>query len=129
MATQNTASGIPSDIAKLTGPVLLGDFFNWGLFGVLCVQTYIYYIAFPRDRLLPKFIVWFLFMQELLQTILVTRDAFTSFGFQFGNVIDLDNVALMWFSVPILTATTILRMEDCDVFTENVDLMHCRDRM
>ncbi len=71
-------------------------------------QTYaspdIYYIAFPNDRPLPKFIVWFLFIVELLQTILVTRDAFNNFGLQYGNVPALDGVGFIWFSVPVVTA-------------------------
>ncbi|KAK7689666.1 hypothetical protein QCA50_007461 [Cerrena zonata] len=93
---------IPPIIAQLTGPLLLGHFFNWGLFGALTVQTYIYYLAFPYDRLLPKCIVGFTFVIELLQTVLATKDAFRNFGTGWGNMADLDAVGLLWFSVPVL---------------------------
>ncbi|CAL1710457.1 unnamed protein product [Somion occarium] len=93
---------IPPNVGQLTGPLLLGHLFNWGLFGALAVQTYIYYIAFPNDRLLPKSIVGFTFITELLQTLLATRDAFRDFGTGWGNMEELDSVGLLWLSVPVL---------------------------
>ncbi len=69
--------------------------------------TDVYYLAFPNDRLLPKLIVCFLFVVELLQTILVTRDAFNNFALQYGNVPDLDNVGFIWFSVLVVTAISM----------------------
>ncbi|KAH8079081.1 hypothetical protein BXZ70DRAFT_1050981 [Cristinia sonorae] len=95
---------IPPIIAQLTGPLLLGHFFNWGLFGALTVQTYIYYIAFPNDRRLSKWIVGFTYVIELLQTVLSTRDAFRNFGTGWGNMIELDEVGWLWFSVPVLSS-------------------------
>ncbi|CAL1710455.1 unnamed protein product [Somion occarium] len=100
-----SAAGFPSiplDIAQFTGPLLLGHLFNWGLFGALSVQTYIYYIAFPHDRLLPKSIVGFAFIAELLQTVLATFDAFRYFGMAWGNLNELNNVGFFWFNVQIL---------------------------
>ncbi|KAH8079095.1 hypothetical protein BXZ70DRAFT_1012681 [Cristinia sonorae] len=93
---------IPPIIAQLTGPLLLGHLFNWGLFGVLVVQCYIYYLAFPKDRPLSKSIVWFTFTIEVLQTVLSTRDAFRNFGSGWGNMAELDAVGWLWFSVPVL---------------------------
>ncbi|KAF8911801.1 hypothetical protein CPB85DRAFT_646360 [Mucidula mucida] len=56
--------------------LLLGHFFNWALFGILCVQAYIYYLAFPNDRLWPtKALTIFVFILELAQTVVNTRDA------------------------------------------------------
>ncbi|KAH8079065.1 hypothetical protein BXZ70DRAFT_651321 [Cristinia sonorae] len=93
---------IPPIIAQLTGPLLLGHLFNWGLFGALSVQVYIYYLAFPKDRTLSKSIVAFTYTIELLQTVLSTRDAFRNFGTGWGNMIELDAVGWLWFSVPVL---------------------------
>lgn len=62
----------------------------------------IYYLAFPHDRRLPKCIVGFTFVIELLQTVLATKDAFRNFGTGWGNMADLDAVGLLWFSVPVL---------------------------
>ncbi|KAI0799571.1 hypothetical protein BC629DRAFT_1591758 [Irpex lacteus] len=96
------APGIPPDIAELTGPLFLGHLFNWGLFGALTVQVYVYYISFPKDKLLPKVIVTICYILELLQTVLSTRDAFRNFGTGWGNMEDLDTVGWLWFSVPLL---------------------------
>ncbi|KAI0077527.1 hypothetical protein K474DRAFT_1707275 [Panus rudis PR-1116 ss-1] len=93
---------IPPIIAQLTGPLLLGHFFNWGLFGALTVQCYIYYLAFPNDRPIPKTLVAFTYTIEVLQTVLSTRDAFRNFGTGWGNMIELDAVGWLWFSVPVL---------------------------
>ncbi|KAJ8487633.1 hypothetical protein ONZ45_g14258 [Pleurotus djamor] len=101
-APVNSLPPIPPIIAELTGPLLLGHFFNWGLFGALIVQTYVYYLAFPNDRLLPKTIVYSVLVIEVLQTVLATRDAFRNFGTGWGNMIDLAEVGWLWFSVPVL---------------------------
>ncbi|THV03796.1 hypothetical protein K435DRAFT_561720, partial [Dendrothele bispora CBS 962.96] len=82
---------------------ILGYLFNWGLFGVLNVQIYLYYLAFPNDRLLPKAVVYFVYILEAVQTILLTRDAFRVFGYGFGSTASLDEMAWIWFSVPIMS--------------------------
>ncbi|ESK84783.1 hypothetical protein Moror_554 [Moniliophthora roreri MCA 2997] len=94
---------IPPNIVELTGPIFLGNIFNWGLFGALSVQTYLYYLAFPRDRSIPKGIVASVYVFELVQTILCTKDAFNNFGFGWGNMEAFDQVGLIWFSVPMMT--------------------------
>ncbi|KAJ8517243.1 hypothetical protein ONZ45_g5544 [Pleurotus djamor] len=94
-APANSLPPIPPIIAELTGPLLLGHFFNWGLFGALIVQTYVYYLAFPNDRLLPKTIVYSVLVIEVLQTVLATRDAFRNFGTGWGNMIDLAELSLV----------------------------------
>ncbi|KAF4571674.1 hypothetical protein EYR36_009017 [Pleurotus pulmonarius] len=98
------APGIPPFIAELTIGCLLGHFFNWGLFGALAVQTYVYYLAFPNDRRWPKAIVLGVFVIEVLQTVLATRDAFRNFATGWGNIEDLEEVGWLWFSVPVLGA-------------------------
>ncbi|KAF8918109.1 hypothetical protein CPB85DRAFT_112786 [Mucidula mucida] len=98
MSTQ----AIPTNIAELTGPLVLGHFFNWGLFGALTVQSYIYYLAFPRDRWLAKSIVASVYSLELIQTVLATRDAFRNFGTGWGDMTDLNEVGFLWFSVPVM---------------------------
>lgn len=44
----------------------------------------------------------FTYMIETLQTVLATRDAFRNFGTGWGNMLELDAVGWLWFSVPIL---------------------------
>ncbi|KAK0220014.1 hypothetical protein IW262DRAFT_1554594 [Armillaria fumosa] len=89
-------------LVELTGPMLLGHFFNWGLCGALSVQVYIYYFAFPKDRQWTKCFVLFIYSIELLQTFLATRDAFRTFASHWGDKTDLDRLGLLWLSVPVM---------------------------
>jgi len=95
---------IPPTIVQFTGPLLLGHLFNWALFGVLSVQVYIYYLGFPKDRLLPKCLVVFAYILELVQIVLATRDAFRTFGPGWGDMEVLDQVAWIWFSIPVMSS-------------------------
>ncbi|KAJ7208627.1 hypothetical protein GGX14DRAFT_633504, partial [Mycena pura] len=75
---------------------------HWGLFGTLTIQLYLYYEAFPNDRLSVNYLVYGVYTVELARTILVTHDAFTAFGYGFGNLSALTNIHLNWLTVPIL---------------------------
>ncbi|KAF8915060.1 hypothetical protein CPB85DRAFT_1454202 [Mucidula mucida] len=83
---------------------ILAYFFNWGLYGVLTVQVYLYYTAFPNDRWGSKALVYLVYVLELLQTIILTRDAYITWGINFSNIEILDEQGLTWFGVPVLTA-------------------------
>ncbi|KAJ8083482.1 hypothetical protein PM082_009356 [Marasmius tenuissimus] len=95
------ASAMP-DIANITGPLLLGYLFNYGLFGVLTVQTYIYYNAFPNDPATFKTLVFGVYIVETIQTIMVTWDAFQNFAYGFGDPSALDALQLLWLDVCII---------------------------
>ncbi|KAJ3520028.1 hypothetical protein NM688_g9218 [Phlebia brevispora] len=97
---------IPSTIAQLSafswshlqlGPVRRLDGASFGT-----TVSDIYYIAFPKDRTLPKVIVSVVYILELAQTVLSTRDSFRNFGTGWGNIVDLNTVGWLWFSVPVL---------------------------
>ncbi|KLO12204.1 hypothetical protein SCHPADRAFT_431111 [Schizopora paradoxa] len=90
--------------ATTSGPLLLGYLFNWGLFGVLSVQVYFYYLAFPRDRRMKKLLVAGIYLLELAQTILMTHDAFGTYAIHYGDVSFLYNLQLLPFSIPFLSA-------------------------
>ena len=66
-----------------------------------------YYIAFPKDKRLPKAIVATVYTLETLQIILSTRDAFRNFGTGWGSMSELDSVGWLWFSVPVLGALSM----------------------
>lgn len=103
---------------------LLGYLFNWGLYGVVSVQVCAshillyplvltshsrlhnidyYYIAFPNDRLYCKILVYGVFLLESLQTVVITHDAFASFGAGFGSFKALDDIQFTCLSIPILS--------------------------
>lgn len=73
----------------------------WNCFALMH-STDMYYIAFPKDKALPKAIVSTTYILEILQVVLSTRDAFRNFGTGWGDMPDLDAVGWLWFSVPVL---------------------------
>jgi len=82
-------------IAKITAPLLFGPLFNWGLYGVLFVQTYVYSYNFPDDRRLIKILAYFVFLLETAQTALTGADIYYWFIAGFG---ELDSLRNNWFS-------------------------------
>ncbi|KAK0215800.1 hypothetical protein IW262DRAFT_1402347 [Armillaria fumosa] len=96
-------SSVP--IAQLTGPLVIGHFFNWGLFGALTLQAYIYYIAFPTDRFFPtKALALTIYLFEVAQTCIATSDAFRNFGTGWGDLIQLDALGTYWINGPLMTS-------------------------
>ncbi|KAF8876245.1 hypothetical protein BD779DRAFT_1677853 [Infundibulicybe gibba] len=93
-----------STTASAQGPLLLGYLFNWGLYGMLSVQVYIYYLAFPNDRRLTRYLVLGLYLTETLQTALITHDAFKTFAMDYGNLATLRNAQLEGLSTPTISA-------------------------
>ncbi|EEB91836.1 hypothetical protein MPER_09740, partial [Moniliophthora perniciosa FA553] len=71
---------IPPDIGANAGPVLVAYFLIWFFYGILCLQLYLYYQAFPFDPKFLKVIVYLMFTLETLQTILITHDGFDIFA-------------------------------------------------
>ncbi|KAF9563233.1 hypothetical protein CPC08DRAFT_336070 [Agrocybe pediades] len=96
---------IPPNIAAIAGPLILAYLLHWGLFGALCVQIYIYYLAFPRDVPGTKILVYGVYLAELAQTFMFTYQAFESFAAGFGEFSAVTKTRIIWFSVPILSST------------------------
>ncbi|PBK87015.1 hypothetical protein ARMGADRAFT_972548 [Armillaria gallica] len=90
-------------IAELTGSYLIGCLLNWGLFGTLTVQLYLYYLAFPNDRRITKYLVYGLYVIEIVQTILIAHDSFALFGYGFGDLEALARLNFGWLTVPIMS--------------------------
>ncbi|KDR77232.1 hypothetical protein GALMADRAFT_66700, partial [Galerina marginata CBS 339.88] len=75
---------------------------DWGLFGVLSMQVYIYYLAFTKDPLLNQALVYGVYLFMVVQSILFSKSAFQTFGPGFGNLQMVDDITHIWFSVPIM---------------------------
>ncbi|KAF4611082.1 hypothetical protein D9613_006492 [Agrocybe pediades] len=103
LPSNSTLPPIPPHIAAKTGPRILGYLFHYGLFGVLCVQVYLFYLAFPKDPLRNKLLVAAVFILELVQTIIITDSAFNVFAIGYGDFRYYNNIDIAWFSVPIIT--------------------------
>jgi len=82
--------------------LLLGHLLQWGLFGALSVQVYIYYLMFPNDPPQRKVLVYAVYTIELVQAILLARMASVEFAAGFGNYEALDTIGLLSLAVPIL---------------------------
>ena len=60
-------------------------------------------MSFPNDRWHWKFLIYFLFVVELAQTILATQDAYTVYAEGFGQFAALDNLHLLWLTLPVMS--------------------------
>ena len=74
--------GVPSDL----GPCLV-----------------LYYLAFPRDPLYARTLVYFLYILEFAQTVLVVVEVYGIFTKNFMDPYVFDRVGILW-PVPPLTA-------------------------
>ncbi|KAJ7729977.1 hypothetical protein B0H16DRAFT_223874 [Mycena metata] len=101
-------SGIPPGIAMITGPPMLGICLNWGFMGVLLVQLYYYQEHFRDDRTAIQVLVYGLALLDVLQTVMVTADAFHWFVYGFGNMAQLDEPFLNSWDVPVIDAVISL---------------------
>ncbi|KAJ6494242.1 hypothetical protein C8R45DRAFT_987693 [Mycena sanguinolenta] len=95
-------SAIPPDISMITGPTMVGICLNWGFMGVLAVQLYFYHENCSGDRRIIKALVYGLALLDILQTVMVTADAFHWFVYGFGNMAQLDQTFLNSWDVPVL---------------------------
>jgi len=79
---------------------------------ILCPTTSplkdIYYLAFPKDRVEYKALVYGLYLLETTQTMLFTSSAFRTFATGFREQASLDQVDTLWFSVPIMSGISKL---------------------
>ncbi|KAF8588253.1 hypothetical protein K439DRAFT_1406554 [Ramaria rubella] len=94
---------IPPNVNLLAGPQVIGHLFNYGLFGVLSAQVYIYTLAFPDDPKRLKSIVYGLYTVEVAQVILAARDAVAVLGAGWGNPKALNSPQLLWIDIPIMS--------------------------
>ena len=67
-------------------------------------NTDLYFLAFPKDRVYLKCLVFGVYFLEFLQSVLVVDALCRAFVTRFGDVQALDQVETLWLSVPILTA-------------------------
>ncbi|KAH8831970.1 hypothetical protein DL96DRAFT_1589531 [Flagelloscypha sp. PMI_526] len=94
------------EFTNIAGHPLIAFFINVLLCGVLIVQVYIYYMAFPKDRGYIKAIVYVTFILELVQTAIQMYDRYQLNAVHYANPGSLDDPLMAWFSIPILTTVT-----------------------
>ncbi|KAI9464148.1 hypothetical protein BJY52DRAFT_889927 [Lactarius psammicola] len=99
------ASELPTafpDVIRIAAPLIFCPLFNWALYGVLCVQIYIYSYNFRLDRRSIKFLAYSVFLLETIQTALTGADVYYWFVAGFGNVERLGNPHFVAVDIPII---------------------------
>ena len=64
----------------------------------------LYHLGLSNDVPYRKALVYGVYAAELAQTILYTDKGFQEFAAGFGNILALEDIGLLWFAAPILTA-------------------------
>ncbi|KAH9032050.1 hypothetical protein EDB85DRAFT_2238161 [Lactarius pseudohatsudake] len=103
MAENSISRTAYPDVTNVAAPLLLGPLFNWALYGVLCVQTYVYSYNFPEDRRSIKFLAYFVFLLDTVQTALTGADIYYWFVDGFGDVERLKRSHFSPIDSPITT--------------------------
>ncbi|KAI9452100.1 hypothetical protein F5148DRAFT_1378708 [Russula earlei] len=102
---------LPPNVEEIAASPLLGGVFNWCLYGVLVVQTYVYSYNFPDDKRLVKCLVYGFFFLETLQTALTGADLYYWFASGFGNLDHLASPYLAFFDVPVIGSVVSLTVQ------------------
>jgi len=113
MSSPTTAPEPLVDLTLLLAPMLLGHLLNWTLFGILSIQVYIYYVAFPRDNIKLKVVVGLRMYLKYSSSFCPHAMSFESLPLGWGNPVELGPVGFYWLSLPIMTA---LLSSVCQVF-------------
>ncbi|KAN0123695.1 hypothetical protein V8E53_015889 [Lactarius tabidus] len=98
----------PPDVIILAAPLIFGPLFNWALYGVLCVQIYVYRYNFPGDPRSLKCLAYFVLALETAQTALTGADAYYWFVAGYGNVQHLAHSHFAPIDISIMTAVASL---------------------
>ncbi|KAK0213570.1 hypothetical protein IW262DRAFT_316584 [Armillaria fumosa] len=94
------------NVPLVTGPLILGYMWGYGLFGILAVQMYIYYIHFnQKDTWKMRLYVWFIFLLEVVFTIFTTIAAWNQYAKGWGDVNTLSYIDWSWEPLPALNGT------------------------
>ncbi|KAI9439212.1 hypothetical protein H4582DRAFT_1947678 [Lactarius indigo] len=101
-----------ADIVKLATPLLFGALFNWALYGVLCVQIYLYSYNFPNDSRSLKFLVYFMLALETVQTALTGADVYYWFIAGFGDMERLKSSHYAPIDIAIIHAIVSLIVQE-----------------
>ncbi|KAF8187803.1 hypothetical protein BJ912DRAFT_419926 [Pholiota molesta] len=96
-------------VNSLAGTLLISTIINWGLFGVLSVQVFLFSQAFPNDRPIFKAMVYGTYLLETAQTITLTVSAWATIVQGFGQPnASVSTFTAITTSVSLLEAITAM---------------------
>ncbi|KAF5380143.1 hypothetical protein D9615_006305 [Tricholomella constricta] len=94
---------IPANVdVMIAGPMLIGIMLNWFLYGILVMQTYVYYQCFLEDKLKIKALVYGIFFLDTVQSVLGTVNIFYWFAKGFENLYMFTDPYICPFDVMIM---------------------------
>jgi hypothetical protein len=98
------------DFNSLATSLIIALAVNFCLQGMLCLQVYTYYLAFPHDRIQAKLQVYAVFIFELFQSALVAHDVVIALapsmlnfrGLYENDMFEaLNSLHSQWFTIPL----------------------------
>ena len=71
---------------------------------LLMRNTDLFHLAFSKDRVYMKCLVYGIYFLEFVQSVLIVETGFRTFVTSYGDVQVFNRIETVWLSVPILTA-------------------------
>ncbi|KAI6013811.1 hypothetical protein EDC04DRAFT_682803 [Pisolithus marmoratus] len=97
-----TLPTVSVDLSLSWGSILAGTFASLILYGVSILQTFIYYVQYPKDRMSLKFLVVAVFLLDTLHQFLACAGVWSYLVQYYG---DFANLVVM--HPPLLLATVV----------------------
>jgi len=97
------------NIGSLYGAIYAACFVSTGLWGVSCMQTFIYYTNYPHDKQWIKLLVAGLWLADTAHQVLIIVGLYRTVVMEFGSVVVLTSVPLesTWSILPSVIVSTI----------------------
>ncbi|KAI0346266.1 hypothetical protein BDW22DRAFT_1352328 [Trametopsis cervina] len=109
MATPPGAGEITLNILPTFGAALMGCFGMMGLYGITCVQTYIYFVFYPDDSRQTKSLVWLLWLLDSVHIVLVCHAVFHYLVSNFSHPAALaEGIWSLWLSILVNCVTACI---------------------
>lgn len=100
-------SPLDLDLSMSYGLQALGTLFSCILWGVSCVQLFLYYSTYDNDPFVLRFLVFVLWATETSASILSIIPLWTRFIVHYGNITELEHVSRLTYYFAMLTALPI----------------------
>jgi uncharacterized phage infection (PIP) family protein YhgE len=99
----SSAESIKIQLGPTYGAELLAAFVSVALWGMTCMQTVIYFIQYPKDDVLLKALVVWLWLVNTAHEILIVKGVYDVLIVFFGNYIILEIVVSEFLWALLLT--------------------------
>ncbi|PIL27209.1 hypothetical protein GSI_10353 [Ganoderma sinense ZZ0214-1] len=94
---------LPASLLLQIGPPFIGDLLAWMLFGISIVQLYIYHTSFYRDHIAIRAAVYFIFLLEVFQSIIVAVGGWQVVVAGWGRLNNLEYPGWSFPATPIVS--------------------------